>query len=44
MAWALHEGCSLRVLPTLADASVDAVVCDPPYPCIDRTTDRELSG
>lgn len=27
----LHLGDSLNVLPTLPDASVDAVVCDPPY-------------
>jgi SAM-dependent methyltransferase len=27
----LHLGNSLDVLPTLPDASVDAVVCDPPY-------------
>lgn len=27
----LHLGDCLTVLPTLADASVDAVVCDPPY-------------
>lgn len=27
----LYLGDSLDVLPTLADASVDAVVCDPPY-------------
>lgn len=28
---ALHLGSVLDVLPTLPDASVDAVVCDPPY-------------
>ena len=27
----LHHGDSLTLLPTLADASVDAIVCDPPY-------------
>ncbi|MCX4232094.1 DNA methyltransferase [Streptomyces ortus] len=27
----LHHGDSLTVLPTLPDASVDAIVCDPPY-------------
>lgn len=27
----LHLGDCLDVLPTLADASVDAVICDPPY-------------
>lgn len=31
MAWTLHEGDCLQILPTLADASVDAVVTDPPY-------------
>lgn len=30
-ACALHLGDCRDVLPTLADASVDAVVCDPPY-------------
>lgn len=32
----LYQGDCLRVLPTLADASVDAVICDPPYPMIQR--------
>lgn len=32
----LYEGDCRDVLPTLPDASVDAVVCDPPYPCIGR--------
>jgi site-specific DNA-methyltransferase (adenine-specific) len=27
----LHLGDSLNILPTMLDASVDAVVCDPPY-------------
>jgi DNA modification methylase len=27
---------ALAILPTLPDASFDAVVTDPPYPCIDR--------
>jgi hypothetical protein len=35
----IHGDC-LEVLPTLADTSVDAVVCDPPYPCIDRPYGR----
>jgi hypothetical protein len=35
----IHGDC-LEVLPTLADASVDAVVTDPPYPCIDRAYGR----
>lgn len=29
--WSLIHGDCLRVLPTLADASVDAIVTDPPY-------------
>ena len=29
--WVLHNGDSLEVLKTLPDASVDSVVCDPPY-------------
>lgn len=33
MTWTLHEGDCLAVLPTLPDASVDAVVTDPPYGC-----------
>jgi DNA modification methylase len=32
----LRLGDCLDVLPTLADASIDAVICDPPYPCIKR--------
>ncbi len=32
----LHFGDCLDILPTMADASVDAVICDPPYPCINR--------
>ena len=31
------EGDCLDVLPTLATASVDAVICDPPYPGIKRS-------
>lgn len=27
----LHLGDSLNILPTLPDASIDAIVCDPPY-------------
>ena len=30
------EGDCLDVLPSIPDASIDAVVCDPPYPCIKR--------
>jgi DNA modification methylase len=33
----LHLGDCCVVLPTLPDASVDAVVTDPPYPCIKRS-------
>lgn len=40
MAWTLHEGDSRLILPTLPAASVDAIVCDPPYPCIDRSYGR----
>lgn len=32
----LHLGDCLAVLKTLPDASVDAVISDPPYPCIKR--------
>lgn len=32
----LYHGDCRGVLPTLPAASVDAVVCDPPYPCVDR--------
>ena len=31
MTVAVHHGDSRDVLKTLADASVDSVVCDPPY-------------
>jgi DNA modification methylase len=31
MTWQVIEGDCLDVLPTLADGSIDAVVCDPPY-------------
>ena len=27
----IYEGDCLEVMPTLATASIDAVVCDPPY-------------
>jgi site-specific DNA-methyltransferase (adenine-specific) len=36
----LHCGDCLEILPTLADASVDAVICDPPYPEISRPYGR----
>jgi len=32
----LHLGDCLDVLPTLADASVDAIICDPPYGLADH--------
>ena len=32
----LYHGDCREVLPTLPAASVDAIVCDPPYPCVDR--------
>lgn len=36
----LRLGDCLEVLPTLADASIDAIICDPPYPEIDREYGR----
>ncbi len=36
----LHRGCCLDVLPTLPAASIDAVICDPPYPEISRPYGR----
>jgi DNA modification methylase len=33
----LRCGDCRELLMTLADASVDVVVCDPPYPCVDRS-------
>lgn len=32
----LRLGDCLNILPTLPSESVDAVICDPPYPCIKR--------
>ncbi len=29
--WRVVTGDTLKLLPTLPDGSVDAVVCDPPY-------------
>lgn len=37
MSQTIHEGDCLEVMRGMADASVDAVVTDPPYPCIKRT-------
>lgn len=36
MAYTLHCGDCLDILPTIADASVDCVISDPPYPMIKR--------
>lgn len=33
----LHHGDCRDILPTLADGSVDCVLTDPPYPCIERS-------
>jgi DNA modification methylase len=30
-AWTIRQGDCLRILPQLPEASVDAVICDPPY-------------
>jgi hypothetical protein len=38
--WRVIEGDALAVLATLPAASFDAVVTDPPYPCIDRPYGR----
>ena len=40
MTYILHCGDCLEVLPTLAAQSVDAVICDPPYPEISREYGR----
>jgi DNA modification methylase len=39
MSVIVHHGDSRDVLKTLADASVDSVVCDPPYALTNRTPD-----
>jgi DNA modification methylase len=36
MAYTLHCGDCLEILPTLPDVSVDCVISDPPYPMIKR--------
>lgn len=41
---AVHGGDCLEVLKTLPDASIDAVVTDPPYPEIDRAYGRWTEG
>ena len=38
--YALHHGDCIAWLDTLPDASIDAVVCDPPYAEIDRDYGR----
>lgn len=40
----LYLGDSLDILPTLADASVDAVVCDPPYGLAELATATVLQA
>jgi DNA modification methylase len=40
----LHHGDCLDVMPTLSSASVDAVICDPPYPEIPRDYGRMTEG
>ncbi len=40
MTYTLHCGDCLDVLPTIADASIDAVITDPPYPEISRDYGR----
>jgi DNA modification methylase len=36
MTYTLHHGDCLDILPTLPSASFDAIITDPPYPCIKR--------
>jgi tRNA G10 N-methylase Trm11 len=40
MAYRIDLGDCLDLLPSIPDASIDAVVCDPPYPCIRRPYGR----
>jgi len=40
----LHHADALDVLPTLSDASVDAVVCDPPYGLAELATETVLQA
>jgi DNA modification methylase len=40
----LHLGDSLNILPTLPDASIDAVICDPPYEIGIAGRDWDRSG
>ncbi len=38
--YTLHLGDCLDVMPSIPTASVDAIICDPPYPCISRPYGR----
>lgn len=40
MPWRLEHGDCLDLLPFVPDASVDAVITDPSYPCIRRPYGR----
>lgn len=40
MSVRLHLGDCLEILPTIADTSIDAIICDPPYPEISRSYGR----
>ena len=44
MTYTLYHGDCLGILPTLPAESVDAVICDPPYPEIDRAYGRMTEG
>ena len=44
MTYTLYHGDCLDILPTLPAESVDAVICDPPYPEIDRAYGRMTEG
>lgn len=37
MTWRIINGDCLEVMPTIEGASIDAVITDPPYPCIKRS-------
>ncbi len=40
MSWIVHHNDCLDFLPTVPADSIDAVICDPPYPEIDRPYGR----
>ncbi len=40
MIWRIEHGDCLHLLPSIPDASVDAIITDPPYPCIRRPYGR----